>query len=75
MLSIQNAILRAMKNTDLDRVLWKKLDDNCAEKINGGLVTISSVNLRGNSSGTQKNVAVVDNDRAFVFQLNSFSNL
>jgi hypothetical protein len=75
MISIKNAILRTMKNTDVDRVLWKKLDDDCAEKINGGLLTITSINFLGNNSGTQKNVAVLDNDRAFVFQLNSFGGL
>lgn len=64
-----------MKNTDIDRVLWKKLDDECAETINGGLVSITSINLLGNNSGTQKNVAVVDNDRAFVLQLNLLANL
>ena len=62
-----------MKNTDIDRVLWQKLDDDCSEKINGGMVTITSVNFRtsANNSAAQRNVAVVDNDRAFVFQLNS----
>jgi len=59
-----------MKNTDVDRVLWEKLDDDYAETINGGLLlSMTSMNLRrGNNSGTQKNVSVVDNDRAFVFQ-------
>jgi hypothetical protein len=75
MLSIKNAILKTMKNTNLDRLLWKKLDDDCAEKINGGLLSITSMNFCGNNSSTQKNIALVDKDRAFVFQLNSFSGL
>jgi hypothetical protein len=57
------------------QVLWTELTETQSEVVNGGLLSITSMNLLGNNSGTQKNVAVVDNDRAFVLQLNLLANL
>jgi hypothetical protein len=57
------------------QVLWTELTETQSEVVNGGLLSITSMNLLGNNSGTQKNVAVVDNDQAFVLQLNLLANL
>ena len=55
-----------MQNTDSNRALWRELDDNCSEKINGGF-TIAGINVNVDTT-IQTNIAVVVGNNPFISQ-------